>query len=136
MEACLKNWRPLEEQEKIGAAMFAGTKFPDIGVKAARAKFVDREATKARLEDFKSRWPDIRARLVGQMVPAEEIERRLKVVGAPTTPEEIGSTVEASLKDVRKTVYMRDRYMSLDFLDLTGQLDAFAAKATLCWRFQ
>ena len=129
VEACLKNWKPLEEQEKIGAAMFAGTKFPDIGVKAARAKFIGREATRARLEDFKARWPDIRARLVGQMVPAGEIERRLKVVGAPTTPEEIGSTVEASLKDVRKTVYMRDRYMSLDFLDLTGQLDDFAAKA-------
>ena len=52
-------------------------------------------------------------------------------MGAPTTPEEIGSTVEASLKDVRKTVYMRDRYMSLDFLDLTGQLDDFAARAFL-----
>jgi DNA polymerase-1 len=36
---------------------------------------------------------------------------------------------EASLADVRKTVYMRDRYMALDFLDLTGQLDAFARRA-------
>ncbi len=129
VEACLANWKPLAEQEKIGAAMFAGTKFPDIGIKAARAKFIDREATKARLEDFKARWPEIKARLEGQMVSAAEIERRLKVVGAPTTPEGIGSTVEASLKDVRKTVYMRDRYMALDFLDLTGQLDAFAAAA-------
>lgn len=126
VEACLRNWKPLEEQERIGAAMFAGTKFPDIGVKAARAKFVDREATRARLEDFKARWPQIRARLAAQMVPSAEIERRLKVVGAPTTPEGIGSTVEASLADVRKTVYMRDRYMALDFLDLTGQLDSFA----------
>ena len=126
VEACLRNWKPLEEQERIGAAMFAGTKFPDIGVKAARAKFVDREATRARLEDFKARWPQIKARLEAQMVPSVEIERRLKVVGAPTTPEGIGSTVEASLADVRKTVYMRDRYMALDFLDLTGQLDSFA----------
>ena len=129
VEACLRNWTPLEEQEKIGAAMFAGTKFPDIGVKAAKAKFIDREATRARLEDFKARWPQIRARLEAQMVPSAEIERRLKVVGAPTTPEGIGSTVAASLADVRKTVYMRDRYMALDFLDLTGQLDAFAARA-------
>ena len=115
MEACLGNWKPLEEQERIGAAMFAGTKFPDIGVKAARAKFVDREATRARLE--------------AQMVPSAEIERRLKVVGAPPPPAGLGSTVEASLADVRKTVYMRDRYMALDFLDLTGQLDAFAKSA-------
>ena len=129
VEKCLRNWRPLEEQEKEGSAAFAGTKFPEIGVKAVRAKFVDREATRARLESFKARWPQIRARLEGQLVPSAEMERRLRVVGAPTTPEGIGSTVEASLADVRKTVYMRDRYMALDFLDLTGQLDAFARRA-------
>ena len=109
--------------------MFAGTKFPDLGVKAVRAKFVDLETTKARLEDFKARWPQIRARLAEQLVPAAEIERRLRVVGAPATPEEIGSTVEASLADARKTIYMRDRYMALDFLALTGQLDDFARQA-------
>ena len=129
VDACLANWKPLEEQEKIGAAVFAGTKFPDIGVKAVRAKFVDRDTTRARLESFKSRWPEIKARLAAQLIPAAEIERRLRVVGAPATPEEIGSTVAASLADARKTIFMRDRYMSLDFLALTGQLDDFAKRA-------
>ena len=129
VEACLGNWKPLAEQERLGAAAFAGTKFPDLGVKAVRAKFADRETTRARLEDFKARWPEIKKRLEGQLIPSREIERRLRVVGAPATPEEIGSTVEASLADVRKTIYMRDRYMALDFLDLTGQLDDFAAKS-------
>ena len=94
-----------------------------------RAKFADRETWRRRLEDFKARWPQIRVRLEGQLVPAAEIERRLRVVGAPATPEEIGSTVEASLADARKAIFMRDRYMALDFLALTGQLDAFARKA-------
>ena len=129
VDACLANWKPLAEQERLGAAAFAGTKFPDLGVKAVRAKFADRETTRARLEDFKARWPEIKKRLEGQLIPSREIERRLRVVGAPATPEEIGSTVEASLADVRKTIYMRDRYMALDFLDLTGQLDDFAAKS-------
>ena len=129
VERCLGNWKPLAEQEKIGAGVFAGTRFPDLGVKAVRAKFIDREATRARLEDFKARWPQVRARLEAQLIPAAEIERRLKVVGAPTTPEEIGSSAAATLVDARKTIYMRDRYMALDFLDLTGQLDSFAANA-------
>ena len=129
VERCLANWRPLAEQERIGAEMFAGTRFPDIGVKAVRAKFLDREATRARLEDFKARWPLIRTRLEAQLVPASEIERRLRVIGAPTTPEGIGSSVAATLADARKTIYMRDRYMALDFIDLTGQLDDFAASA-------
>ena len=126
VDACLANWKPLDEQERIGAAVFAGTKFPELGVKAVRAKFVDRETTRKRLEDFKARWPEIKARLEGQLVPSAEIERRLRVVGAPATPEEIGSTVAASLEDAGKTIFMRDRYMALDFLALTGQLDAFA----------
>ena len=129
IDACLANWMPLEEQEKVGAATFAGTKFPELGVKAVRAKYVDRDTWRRRLEDFKARWPQIRARLEGQLVPSAEIERRLRVVGAPATPEEIGSTVEASLADVRKTIFMRDRYMALDFLALTGQLDDFARQA-------
>ncbi|MBO6167856.1 MAG: iron-containing alcohol dehydrogenase, partial [Kiritimatiellae bacterium] len=129
VEAVLSNWKPLAEEERIGRELFAGTRFPEIGIKAARAKFISREATRRRLEDFKSRWPQIKERLAAQLIPSAEIERRLEVVGAPTTPEGIGSTREATLADVIKTVYMRDRYMLLDFLNLTGQLDAFARQA-------
>ena len=129
VEACLANWKPLEEQVKDGEAAFAGTRFPDIGVKAVRAKYTDRETTRRRLEDFKARWPQIKEKLQHQLVPSAEIERRLRVVGAPTTPEGIGSTVAASLADARKTIFMRDRYMALDFLALTGQLDDFAQRA-------
>lgn len=126
VEACLRNWKPLEEQERAGAAVFAGTRFPELGVKTVRSKYVDAEVVRERLESFKLRWPEIRERLQGQLVSSSEIERSLRVVGAPATPEDIGSTVEASLADARKTIYMRDRYMALDFLALTGQLDEFA----------
>ena len=123
---CLASWRPLDEQERIGAAVFAGTRFPDLGVRSVRAKFADRATTERRLRDFAARWPEIRARLAAQLLPGDEIARRLRVVGAPVSPEEIGSTVAASLADAQKTIYMRDRFMALDFLALTGQLDAFA----------
>ena len=129
VDGCLANWKPLEEQEKVGAAVFAGTRFPDLGVKAVRAKFTDLAETRRRLEGLRARWPEIRARLEAQLVPSAEVERRLRVVGAPATPEEIGSSVDASLADARKTVFMRDRYMALDLLALTGQLDEFARKA-------
>lgn len=129
VDKCMENWQTLEEAEKSGAEAFASTKFPTLGITAVRAKFTDRETTRARLESFKSRWSEIRSRLSEQLLPSEEIKRRLEVVGAPTSPEAIGSTVAATLADVRKTIYMRDRYMSLDFLSLTGQLDEFAARA-------
>ncbi len=129
VEACLRNWKTLEEQERIGAAAFAGTKFPELGVKTVRAKYVDCETWRKRLESFKVRWPMIKARLENQLVPSVEIERSLKIVGAPVSPEEIGSTVAASLADAHRTIFMRDRYMALDFLALTGQLDEFAGRS-------
>ena len=129
VDACLARWKPLEEQERIGAQVFAGTKFADLGVKSVRAKFVDRETQRARLEGLRARWPRIRERLAAQLLPAAEVERRLRVVGAPAEPEEIGSTREATLADARRTIYMRDRYMALDLLDSTGQLEDFARAA-------
>jgi glycerol-1-phosphate dehydrogenase [NAD(P)+] len=129
VEACLRNWKTLEEQERIGAEIFAGTKFPELGVKTVRAKYVDVDTMRKRLESFKARWPEIKARLENQLVPSVEIERSLKIVGAPVSPEEIGSTVAASLADAHRTIFMRDRYMALDFLFLTGQLDEFAGRS-------
>lgn len=129
IEACLRNWKTLEEQERIGAEVFAGTKFPELGVKTVRAKYVDADTMRKRLASFKTRWPEIKSRLEKQLVPSVEIERSLKVVGAPVSPEEIGSTVAASLADAHRTIYMRDRYMALDFLALTGQLDDFAQRS-------
>ena len=129
VDACLARWTPLEERERVGARVFAGTKFADLGVKAVRAKFVDREALRARLEGLKARWPEIRARLAAQLLPAAEIERRLRVVGAPAEPDEIGSTREATLADAHRAIFMRDRYMALDLLDETGLLDAFVRDA-------
>lgn len=129
VDECLKNWKPLDEQERIGAEVFAGTRFPELGVKAVRSKYVDADTLRKRLESFASRWPQIKSRLESQLVASSVIERSLRTVGAPAAPEEIGSTVEASLADARKTIYMRDRYMALDFLELTGQLDDFAARS-------
>jgi len=60
---------------------------------------------------------------------ALDVERCLGNWKPLAEQEKIGSSVADTLADVRKTIYMRDRYMALDFLDLTGQLDSFAAHA-------
>ena len=117
------------EEDRHGIVLAKSELAKKAGVKTVQAKYVDGETVRRRLESFKRRWHEIKARLEAQLVPSYEIERSLRVVGAPVSPEEIGSTVEASLADVHKTVFMRDRYMALDFLLLTGQLDDFAKRS-------
>ena len=129
VDGCVAAWPAREAETALARELFAGTPFPDVGVKATEAKYVDASAARARLEDFKARWPQIRERLAAQLLPAKEVERRLRVVGAPAWPEEIGASREQAVKDVVVAQHMRDRYNSLDFLAMTGQRDAFASAA-------
>ncbi len=129
VEACVAAWPDWPAEEAVARRLFEGTPFPDVGVTTTKAKYLDRDGLREQLSIAKTRWPEIKARLEGQLLPAREIERRLKVVGAPTTPEEIGTTREASLANVNVAAHMRDRYNALDFTYRTGQMIPFAKAA-------
>ena len=129
VEACVAAWPEWSAEEAVVEKILAGTSLVEVGRVATKKKYVDKAGQRARLSDLKQRWPAIKARLEKQLLPAKEIERRLRVVGAPVHPEEIGATREQSLRDVMVAAHMRDRYNSLDFLYATGQMDIFARKA-------
>jgi glycerol-1-phosphate dehydrogenase [NAD(P)+] len=92
-------------------------------------KWQTKDELRATLTDAKARWPQIRERLARQLVPSAEIERRLKAVGAPSRPEEIGVANDFALKNVRFAMFMRNRYNILDFAFRIGRLDDFARAA-------
>lgn len=127
--SCTARWLEWSVEEAFVRRLFEGTPFPDVGVAVSRAKYIGREAVRARLERFASRWNDFRPVLEGQLLSAAEVERRLRAVGAPVWPEEIGTTAERTLADVAVAQHMRDRYNLLDFLYMTGQLEEFASSA-------
>jgi glycerol-1-phosphate dehydrogenase [NAD(P)+] len=129
VEACVAAWPDWRAEEAIVDKIFEGTPFADVGRVATKRKYVDKAGLRARLSDVKRRWPVIKARLEQQVLPATEIARRLRCVGAPVHPEEFGATREQSLLDVMIAAHMRDRYNALDFLYATGQMDAFAREA-------
>lgn len=127
--ACAAAWPSWPEQEALARRLFADTLFPEMGVSATRAKYLDAPALAVQLGRAREQWPAIRQMLGAQLLPSEEVERRLRVVGAPAEPEEIGVTREASLENVMLAAHMRDRYNLLDFLYRTRQMDAFARAA-------
>ncbi|MBQ7189922.1 MAG: sn-glycerol-1-phosphate dehydrogenase [Kiritimatiellae bacterium] len=129
VDACVAKWPEWPEEEAIARKLFEGTPFPEVGVTTTKAKYLDKECLRAQLMIAKTRWPEIKARLEKQLLPAKEVERRLRVVGAPAEPEEIGVTRQASFENVNVAAHMRDRYNSLDFTYRTGQMNEFARKA-------
>ena len=135
VESCVAQWPEWDQGgEALARAPFAGTKFPDLGVEQSKPKWQTKDELRATLEAAKSRWPEIAARLRRQLVPSVEIEKKLKAVGSPSCPAEIGAANGFAQENVRFAMFMRNRYNALDFAFRLGQLDAFAAEAASAWR--
>jgi glycerol-1-phosphate dehydrogenase [NAD(P)+] len=126
IDSCVDAWPEWEEEEALSRSLFENTPFPDVGVAASRAKYINRDEVRKRLNKFSENWPEFKSVLERQLISAAEAERRLRAVGAPVYPEEIGSTPEQTFKDIAVAQHMRDRYNLLDFLYMTRQLDSFA----------
>ena len=134
VEKCVAQWSEWDQGgEALARAPFAGTKFPDLGVEQSKPKWQTKEELRATLEAAKVRWPEIAARLRRQLVPSVEIEKKLKAVGSPSCPAEIGAANGFAQENVRFAMFMRNRYNALDFAFRLGQLDALAAEAASAW---
>lgn len=130
VEKCVADWREWDYGgEQLVLDVFKDSQFPLLGVEQSKMKWQTKDELRATLTDAKARWPQIRERLARQLVPSAEIERRLKAVGAPSRPEEIGVTDDFALKNVRFAMFMRNRYNILDFAFRIGRLDDFARAA-------
>ena len=134
VEKCVADWAEWDEGgEALARAPFAGTKFPNLGVEQSKPKWQTKDELRATLTAAKARWPEIAARIRAQLVPSAEIERRLKAVGSPSCPAEIGVANDFAQRNIRFAMFMRNRYNALDFAFRLGKLDEFAAAASAPW---
>lgn len=87
------------------------------------AKHVERDVLRDRLERLRATWPDLRAALRDQLLPAATLRAWLAAVGAPTHPSQIDVDERRfrASHDAARTI--RSRYTVLDLLFETGLLD-------------
>lgn len=107
-------------------AVIAATFGPgEIGARAldeTAAKHVDGAALRSRLALLARVWPDLRARLMRQLMTARDMRAALHAAGAPADEAEIGVTRDALRASVMAARFLRSRYTLLDLLDETGLL--------------
>jgi glycerol-1-phosphate dehydrogenase [NAD(P)+] len=120
--ACAR-WPEWPEAEARARRLYAGTDFPELGVRETRAKYVDRAGLAVQLETLKAVWPALRGQLAAQLLTGDDVQRRLAAAGAPYEPEQIGIS-RARLRDsVLRAQHIRRRFTVLDLAVRTGMLE-------------
>ena len=122
VEACCKAWPTPEESDAQALQMFAGTDFPEIGLQETKAKYVSREELAIELKQLKDNWTNIRARLSKQIISYKEAKESLRLVGAPTEPEDIGMSRSQLREAFIRAQFIRRRFTVLDLAVRTGYL--------------
>lgn len=114
VDRCVAAWPSLEEQESKVLKMFEGTDFPTLGATEIKAKYVTPEQLRQELNLFKAKWPELKKRLQKQLVTPAEAIRRLRLVGAPTKPEDIDLPRTRLRDSIIRAQSIRRRYTILD----------------------
>jgi len=120
---CCSVWPTAEELAKESLEIFKDTDFPEIGLKETNAKYVTKDDLAKQLQILKDNWDEIKERISRQLVPFEEVKRRLKLVGAPTEPEDISISRRYLKESFIRAQYIRRRFTVLDVVVRTNNLD-------------
>ena len=111
-----------EVEEKVRKA-YSGSKLEEAAVGETRAKYVDTDALRERIGLLRENWPELRQKVTEQLMPAEELREQLRAAGCPTSPEEIGLSIEDFKATYTRAQMLRKRYTILDLANETGILD-------------
>lgn len=124
IDACVAAWPTWEAQEAYIRKIFEGKPgHLARGLAESRAKYCGAEEIRCQLNAIVAVWPELRERIREQIIPFDDVKEMLRLVGAPSRPEEIGVS-KARLRDTFKCIpFMRNRYTGIDLIYRAGLLD-------------
>ncbi len=114
IQTCAAQWPQVADVEDQIRDLFGPGRLCEIALKETKAKWITRAELRQQLETLQTVWPDLQRRLTEQLVPMVELKRRLRTVGAPAEPEEIGISRERLRESFRQAVFIRRRFTVLD----------------------
>ena len=124
IEACVAAWPSWEQTEQDILRIFDGKPgFIDRALTETKNKYVDKEGLRKQLAAFQAAWPELKERIRRQIIPFEEVRRRLKMVGAPYEPEQLGVSRARFRDTFARIPYMRSRFSNIDIACRFGLMD-------------
>ena len=121
-EALGRAWPAREEVQETVRAAHTTPGLDQAAVTETMAKHVDADALGRRLRLLAERWPALRDRLGGQLIPPQRLRELLAAAGCPTRPSELGLTASAFRATYVRARMIRRRYTVLDLATEAGVL--------------
>ncbi len=118
-----RNWPAWGEVERGVREAYSGSKLEEAAVNETRAKYVDADTLRERMEGLRRVWPKLREKIEAQLLPADVLREQLRAAGCPTSPEEIGLSLEDFKATYRRAQMLRKRYTVLDVANEACILD-------------
>ena len=123
IDRCVARWPDAATVEADVQARFGTEEFLKTAFTETLAKQVTGAELRAQLECLRANWPALRERLRQQLVPKTELQRRLRLVGAPVEPEEIGIPRKRLRDSFVRAYHIRRRFTVLDLAVRANVLD-------------
>lgn len=95
----------------------------NLALTECRAKYIEPDELRARLELLREQWLVLRASLRKQLLPVAELQKLLEAGGCPTQPERIGLTLGQVQSSCQEARLIRRRYTIYDLAHEAGILD-------------
>jgi glycerol-1-phosphate dehydrogenase [NAD(P)+] len=116
-------WPDAAEAERRVRATHTTPGLDEAAVAETLAKHAGPDELRARLALLAERWPALRERLAGQLMPAATVRELLAAAGCPTGPAGIGLGWDALEATYQRARMIRRRYTVLDLANEAGILD-------------
>jgi glycerol-1-phosphate dehydrogenase [NAD(P)+] len=123
VDACCAQWQDEGVAEKRIRILLDEAELVSIALQESRAKAVTAAKFRMQLERLRQIWPDLRDRLLGQLLPLAELKARLRDAGAPVDPEQIGISRHQLRGSFWQAYFIRRRFTVLDLSVRTGLLE-------------
>ena len=128
IDALVMRWPSLEEQKEASLRMFRKSDFPTFAAGEIEAKYSSPEELRRHFEIMRDRQDELKSRLRQQLLTVPQAIGRLKAVGAPVHPRDIGLGREQMRATIIRSQQIRRRYTIFDVAVRMGTMEEWAGR--------
>ncbi len=119
----IRHRRRLDDLEAEIRRRFISPDIAERTLQETRAKYIEDDLLRQRIERIKRIWPDLRRRLADYLIPFDEMKAMLLAAGIATGSAAVGIDRAYHRQTLVGSRLIRRRYTILDFLEETGRFD-------------